>query len=353
MAIRGKKPVIGMFEAGSHSIVECLSSPSHRSCINEALETFNGIVKRMHLTGYEEATGSGQLRYVVARCDAKNRVELTVVWNAADYDAEKASKLMEALVAAKKPHFLSIWMHKHSGNKHDNAVFCRDPDAWIRLHGKKFMRQRPIVAVEPKSQLYFSPQVFRQANATAFEAIVASIRKLVPKESSVLELYGGVGTIGLSLIDLVSSLVCSDENPYNDACFKRALKSLSPELRAKASYVPLDASKMVTVDNFVPCNVLLVDPPRKGLDAAVVAALSWPCRFDPCQFGADKCRQSHLPSSVILPKTLIYVSCGFKALLRDVEALEKNGGWKIAHAEGFVLFPGADHIETLVVMKRK
>jgi tRNA/tmRNA/rRNA uracil-C5-methylase (TrmA/RlmC/RlmD family) len=162
-----------------------------------------------------------------------------------------------------------------------------------------------------------------------------------------------VGTIGLSLLDLLSSLVCSDENPYNEDCFARALASLPEQVASKARYVPYDASKMMREENLISADILLVDPPRKGLDLSVVAALSRPCRYfarGGCNYG-DKCKNSHLPNHLKVPKTIFYVSCGFKALKRDLTALKENG-WKIEHAEGHVLFPGADHIEVLVKLQR-
>lgn len=50
-------------------------------------------------------------------------------------------------------------------------------------------------------------------------------------------------------------------------------------------------------------------------------------------------------------KRIIYVSCGFEALKRDLKALTA-GGWKVIHAEAHVLFPGSDHLETLAVFDR-
>jgi tRNA/tmRNA/rRNA uracil-C5-methylase (TrmA/RlmC/RlmD family) len=76
-----------------------------------------------------------------------------------------------------------------------------------------------------------------------------------------------------------------------------------------------------------------VDPPRKGLDQEVIDVL---LDTSPTYSG---------------PIRLVYVSCGFKALERDLQVLGTK--WKILHAEGFVLFPGSNHIETLVVMDRK
>lgn len=82
-------------------------------------------------------------------------------------------------------------------------------------------------------------------------------------------------------------------------------------------------------------NVLIVDPPRKGLEPEVLAHLAGGKR-DP------------LAGDV---RRLVYVSCGFEALKRDAAALV-GAGWRMVHAEGFVLFPGSDHLETLCVLER-
>ena len=86
-----------------------------------------------------------------------------------------------------------------------------------------------------------------------------------------------------------------------------------------------------------PCDVLIVDPPRKGLDDAVVQKL---VSSGPAGEGeADP------------PKRIVYVSCGFKAFGRDYARLK--GRYRAVHAEGHVLFPGANHIETLCVLDRR
>ena len=49
---------------------------------------------------------------------------------------------------------------------------------------------------------------------------------------------------------------------------------------------------------------------------------------------------------------LVYVSCGFDALQRELGLLLKSQLWTLAHAEAHVLFPGSDHVETLAVFDR-
>ena len=63
-------------------------------------------------------------------------------------------------------------------------------------------------------------------------------------------------------------------------------------------------------------------------------------------------------------RRLIYVSCGFKSFQRDASFLlggagggggagaGGGGGWRLVHAEGHVLFPGSDHLETLAIFDR-
>lgn len=82
-------------------------------------------------------------------------------------------------------------------------------------------------------------------------------------------------------------------------------------------------------------DVVVVDPPRKGLEGGLLEVLCG-------QHGA-------LPGSC---QTLIYLSCGFAALQRDCDVLLASGVWELVHVETFLFFPGNDALETLVVLKR-
>ena len=228
---------------------------------------------------------------------------------------------------------------------------------------------------EIKFPLHFPPQVFRQANLTAFTAIVQSIRHFMldfdctnnsdssshPRQNNnnnrprCLELYGGVGTIGLHIADLCHSLVCSDENPYNQACFQASADILLQQLRHRQKhdntsrnnhhiptirYESQSAAQMVARDGALQdVDVVIVDPPRKGLEPSVCAAL------------AAAAANKHSTSSLRL---LIYVSCGFAAFQRDYQILcgGPSAGWRLQHAEGHILFPGSNAIETLAFFVR-
>ena len=80
-------------------------------------------------------------------------------------------------------------------------------------------------------------------------------------------------------------------------------------------------------------DICIVDPPRKGMSEEVLAALLSPQG----------------------PKRLIYISCGFKAFQRDFATLTSNNSnysYDLIHAEGHILFPGSDHLETVAIFDK-
>ena len=189
----------------------------------------------------------------------------------------------------------SLWINYHKSWKHANAVFAFDAKCWKRVEGpsaviehldfqnaRRVMNSDALAAPAPldfKVPLHFPPNVFRQANLDFFTSIVARIRertiKLREDEIGDLictELYGGVGTIGLHLSDLVTYLVSSDENPNNYTCFTKTVREFPPEVQSKLEYKRKDATAMVRSEKEVlsRSQVLIVDPPRKGLDEEVV-----------------------------------------------------------------------------------
>jgi len=142
-------------------------------------------------------------------------------------------------------------------------------------------------------------------------------------------------------------------------------------------------------------DAVVVDPPRKGLDARTLAALAGhdPAFTNvhersgkPLEASADprhgkqgaagsgrkkrnkrnrRAKKKRDVNGVVDPsslsttppppdrlRTLIYVSCGFASFERDCDALVRSGQWALRHAEGFNFFPGSDALETLAVFER-
>ena len=407
LAVRRSKPVtnvkrgeltIGLFQKKTHNVIPGETSPCHHPSINQAITLVQSAARRFQVEPFDETTGAGDLRYVSFHVNRQMwRVQVTLVWSPVEVDDKDAKredgkassgrtkerrrqdkrlkKLCQYLESctetikgsnsgtgtSSSPRlFQSLWVHYNTSSKHDNAIFARDGRWECRfgpLHVEEFLTKAS------KIPLYFSPRVFRQANLGAFSTIVIRVqtflqgqlrrskvrstgsteeKKLPSKNESrprCLELYGGVGTIGLHITCLCQSLVCSDENPFNKECFEKSrtalLKSDQQGGCQQIEYRTQSATAMIQAGALDAADWVIVDPPRKGLDDEVLAAL---------------CREpSNLKNG---PHVLVYVSCGFSAFQRDCQALVTDGGWNLDTAEGHILFPGSDAIETLAFFTR-
>jgi len=267
------------------------------------------------------------------------------------------------------PLWHSIWFHWRTGE--GNAIFGRGDKRWHRAFGPEFLRERLFDGTSSASSsfaeessaegasptFFFSPLVFRQANLAGFARIVQELLdpKVIPPGSTICELYGGIGLVGLSLLapppsaavgssassesglggGLAGELRCSDENPANVRAFEMARKSLPLEAQGLASFLCASALDALDGGDAEGADVLVVDPPRKGLEREVLAILCDP--MDP------RAATVH---------TLCYISCGFAALQAELPVLVQQGGWRLESSQGFALFPGSDHVETLCVLRR-
>eukprot|EP00439_Symbiodinium_sp_Y106_P032610 s6565_g3.t3 len=225
---------IGLFVPKSHDVVPISGCAAHHASINAALEAISTACIAARIRGYDEDKGEGDLRYVKLEVQRSSElVQVTLVWHASS--PEEAGKPLRQLLTALQQHELwySIWANFHAADKHTSRILAFEKEAWVQLAGRKRWLREALQrsAVPYHCELCFPPFVFRQANLCAFERIVSAVRRFVPFGSVVVELYAGVGTIGLHLADVAGSLVCSDENPFNRACFRRSVKSLPPDLQ--------------------------------------------------------------------------------------------------------------------------
>ena len=150
-----------------------------------------------------------------------------------------------------------------------------------------------------------------------------------------------------SIKDLMDSMLSSENG-----------SDIMPETNPteRVTYLQANAALALYRGQALGADVLIVDPPRKGLDEVVLQQLCQ--KINGKQLYAEKPTLiAHLPRHTINwtndVRTLIYVSCGFDALARDLDGLlTSNAGWKLDSATGYVLFPGSNHVETVVVLRR-
>lgn len=319
LAVRGnsQQPLIGLFKEGSHDIVDIPFCKVHHPAINIAVDFIKKWIIINHISIYSETTGHGLIRYLQLAVERKTqKVQLTLVIN------EKLdSTTIEALCADLwnlSMQWHSIWINYNS--RRDNVIFGGD---WKLIKGEEWLWENLLHA-----EVCFHPASFAQANPEMFEKLLVRLNELIPQGTSLLEYYAGAGVIGLSLLGRCRRVCCVEVVPLAHECFMLAKNKLPEHLQERINYISGTAAKYVDLLK-TDVDVVLVDPPRKGLEVEMLKALSQP----------------------ISAKQLIYISCGWDSFQRDCKAL-LLAGWKLSLAEGYLFFPGSEHLETLAVFSR-
>lgn len=313
LAIRGATdcPKIGLFKKNSHEVLAIPKCLVHHPSINLAVERLIKVITSLAIQPYSENPRRGLLRYAQFFVERKsNRVQLVLVANIASMN-EEMQKLCEALSA--DPLWHSIWVNFQPAST--NRIFG---DEWILVHGESWLWQK-IGARE----IAFHPGAFSQVHLSLFDRLIETIQDWVEPHFHILELFAGTGAIGLSLLDRCFRVDFIENNPLSALSFTESVKRLPSSLQTRYSYRIENAALLDS-----PYDLILVDPPRKGLGKALIQDLN------------------HSKNS-----RLIYVSCHFASFQSDAEALIAKG-WKLEKGKGFFLFPGTNEIEICAYFKK-
>jgi hypothetical protein len=156
---------------------------------------------------------------------------------------------------------------------------------------------------------------------------------------------------GMTLAELAVLMKSSDNNVANSC-----VGDGGDDTTEKTSYLIATAGQALRMGQALGANVLIVDPPRRGLEDDVLDCLCQP--YNPDQLYVESTTFLTIPDERMLwtndVQTLIYVSCGFDALARDCDRLlSSSAGWTLQSSTGYILFPGSDHVETLAIFNRK
>lgn len=317
LAVRGSAdlPQIGLFKKGSHEVVSIPTCPLHHPAINAAYDKVRTVMIAQKIEPYLEEKETGILRYLQFVVDRKTRlIQLTIVVNRSGRDP-----LLDSFVKQlyRIGGFHSIWINFQPAQT--NRIFGNE---WVLMEGEPYLWER-VGGVD----CAFHPACFGQAHLSMYEEVLKRIREWTQPQKRIIELYAGIGTIGLNLAATAEKVTVVEINPYAAECFHLSRLRLAIDLQTKISMhiAPSEVALPMIAEH----EIIIVDPPRKGLDDKVIKNI---CHSD---------RASQL----------IYLSCGPQSFQSDCEKLIANG-WKIEHAEGYLFFPGCDHVEILCSFKK-
>ncbi len=153
------------------------------------------------------------------------------------------------------------------------------------------------------------------------------MREQVPAGARVAEFYAGVGAIGLSVLPRVSHLRMNEVSPQSLQGLALGLEALAPAERERSRSLPAPRATMASAA--LDADVVIADPPRKGLDRELL---------------------EHLVAAP--PERFVYVSCGLESFLADTARLTASSGMRLSDLQAFNLMPYTEHVETVACFER-
>jgi 23S rRNA (uracil1939-C5)-methyltransferase len=320
LAIRGRlgSPKIGMFELGTHHVVHIPGCVVHHPLINQMA----GIVRRALVDArvpcYSEAAQQGLARYLQVAVERSSQTaQLVLVGNSAD--PAPLAGLADLIRQRSGAGLHSLWFNSNTGT--GNAILGADFHRW---YGPESVVERFGGAA-----VHYPPGAFGQSNLDVAQELIAHVRREIPAGSRVMEFYAGVGAIGLSVLGQAVSLTLNELSPASLHGLALGIAGLAPQEQARVSVLPGLAGAPDTVAAAALAEVVIVDPPRKGLDRGLL---------------------EHLAQNP--PQRLLYVSCGIESFLGDTRALLAGGRLRLTALTAFNLLPYTGHAETLARFER-
>ena len=149
-----------------------------------------------------------------------------------------------------------------------------------------------------------------------------------PKNKTILDLYCGAGTIGLSMADDAERIIGAEIIP--DAVENARINALQNGIQ-NAQFLCGDASVTAKTvkDKNITIDTVLLDPPRKGCDESVIHTV--------CEMN---------------PQNIVYISCDPATCARDCKIFETLG-YKVERVASFDLFPRTFHIESVALLTKE
>lgn len=318
LAIRGRvgSPKIGLFELDSHRVVHIPNCRVHHPLVNRVASVVRSALVETKMTCYSERVHMGLARYLQVVVERSSQTaQVTLVGNSAE--VEPAAACLDLIRVRLGSELHSLWFNANTSSA--NAILGTDFHHW---YGPKSVVERFGGAA-----VHYPPGAFGQSNFEIAETIIGHVRARIPPGARVMEFYAGVGAIGLSVLSTVGQLTMNEVSPHSLLGLELGLAELDAVEGSKVDVISGEAG--MAAARAAEAQVVLVDPPRKGLDPGLVEQL----REQP-------------------PERLIYVSCGLDSLCRDAARLTAGDNLRLAELAAFDLLPYTDHVESVACFER-
>ena len=313
-------PCIGFYAGRTHRIVPCPDCKLQPGVLNKIGNALCAFFAQQGIRSYDEQSGKGLVRHIFLRRGAHSgQIMVCLVCTRAKLP--HAEQLCTAL-REQFPAISTILLNVNA--KNTNVILGGENHI---LYGPGYIEDT-LCGVPVR----LGPLSFYQVNTLAAErlyGVAAQYAQLTP-DDTLLDLYCGMGTIGLSMADQCRELIGVEIVPEAIESAKANAARMGEAVAAKSRFFCADAGQAATqlaAEGLHP-DIVMLDPPRKGCDEATLSAVVR-----------------------MAPRRVVYVSCNPATAARDAAWLEKNG-YHAEKVQPVDLFPRTKHVETVVLLSK-
>ena len=313
-------PCIGFYAGRTHRIVPCPDCKLQPGVLNDIGNALCRFFAENGIQPYNEETGRGLVRHIFLRRGAHSgQIMVCLVCTRPNFPHA------DALCTRLREQFADIaTILLNVNSKNTNVILGTETHT---LYGPGCIEDT-LCGVP----VQLGPLSFYQVNTLAAErlyGIAAQYAQLTP-DDLLLDLYCGMGTIGLSMVGRCRELVGVEIVPEAIESAKANAARMGDAVAAKSCFFCADAGQAATrlaAEGLHP-DVVMLDPPRKGCDEATLSAVVR-----------------------MAPRRVVYVSCNPATAARDAAWLEQNG-YHAEKVQPVDLFPRTKHVETVVLLSK-
>ncbi|WP_052218886.1 23S rRNA (uracil(1939)-C(5))-methyltransferase RlmD [Thermincola ferriacetica] len=307
---------LGFFAEETHQVVAAYDCMLLHRQISEFAAVVEMLLNKYKVPAYDWKTHRGILRHVVIRRSwAHNKVMIVLVTT-----SEKCINLHAmARDLHRNPSVVSVVRNINDGPGRNIFGNCN-----VVLAGRETIEDKLCGLT-----FVISPTSFFQVNPVQTEILYQKVRQYAvgTGKETVLDLYCGIGTIALYLAQFTEKVIGLEvhEAAVADAAANARINGIGNAefiVGRAEDRLPKLAAQGVKAD------VVVVDPPRKGVDKRALQAI--------CDIG---------------PERIVYVSCDPASMARDLHFL-RHRGYGVREIQTVDMFPQTHHVECIVQIKR-
>ena len=308
----------GFFRKNSHDLLPIEDFYIQDPVIDQVILFTRDLLRRFDLKPYDEQEKTGLIRNLVIRRGHYSG-EIMVILVTTRPKIFRVEQLMERLTEA-FPAIKSIM--QNINDQPGNAIFGKD---WRTLYGQDYITDQML-----GNDFQIAAPAFYQVNTEMAEKLYQKAIDFaeLTADDVVIDAYSGIGTIGLSVAKQVKQVYGVEVIPE---AVENSRKNAAINGITNASYVCASAEEAIQnwLKEGIQVDVILVDPPRKGLTESFIKA-----------------------SVSMEPKKITYISCNVATMARDIK-LYQELGYELKKVQPVDLFPQTHHVECVSLLVKR